>query len=197
MKKLLVILAIIASVCLGGMTGYLVSNPLSEPAYLSYTNNEFSIHGQMTGYSTMSLRSKVLELKSKGITELRIFIMSPGGMVLDAFGACDVIRDAKASGIHVTTIGLGMVASASMPVFLAGDTRMAGANTVFMLHKPDREEITDENYIELMDLDERLYIDLVADNCDLTYDEVNKLCNDFTWFTAEQAKRYGMVDEII
>ena len=201
MKKLLMISVVAVSLAIGAFGGNLLTKSMTSGS--SYTNiyesdgkGRIEVFGQMSGYNTPTLYNKLQALKSQGISELEIFIMSPGGVVVDAFGFCDLISKAKSEGFHVTTIARGMVASAAVPVFLSGDHRIAGPSTVFMLHKPGRPDPCDGNCKEYFDINEHIYINLVADHCDLTYEEVDKYCADETWFTAKEAKRFGMVDEI-
>jgi len=184
-------------------------------AFMQYTNSEallpvpqyyelqdidrigrIAIWGQINGYTTPDLYQKFQQFKAAGITKVKIFIMSPGGAVVDAFGAVDVIKRAQRNGMYITTSARGLVASAAIPIFVSGDWRIAGPNTVFMLHKPDRSYVTDENHIEAMDLMEKLYIQIVADGCGLCYVDVDDLCTEYTWFTAKKAMQYDMVDEI-
>lgn len=158
---------------------------------------ELSVFGQMNGYSVSMFYRQFNEARVTGVKEVKIFIMSPGGIVVETFALCDMIKKAQADGIHVTTIAYGMVASAAVPVFLCGDTRTAGPNTVFMLHKPDLAICgEDEDCLELYAMDEKLYIQLIVDHCNLTHKEVDELCAAYTWFTAKEAMRYGMVDRI-
>lgn len=201
MKRLLVILAVAASLCLGGLAGHFGLK--EKEVEVSHYNlwaidgiGRVEIWGELTGYATLSLYNSFQLFRAQGIKEVHVFIMSPGGIAVDAFGVCDIIEKAKADGIKVVTIARGAIWSGAVPIFLSGSYRIAGPNTVFMLHKPERPEYLDENDLESFDLHERLYISIVANHCDLTYNEVDKLCTEYTWFTAEQAKRYGMVDEI-
>jgi len=134
----------------------------------------------------------------EGKTELKIFVMSPGGMAYDFMGAVDVIKLAQNHGIHVTTEAFGLVASAAVPVFISGDTRIAGPNTQFMVHHIQTEGyVLTEDDIECITMLENFYIKHVAEHSDLTEEEVDKMMDEVTFFTAKQAKRYGMVDEII
>jgi len=200
-KDFMLVIVLAMVIAIGGFSAYrqlttepriFVASQLTEHDGIG----RVEIWGQMLGFATYNLYDKFQVFKAQGIKEVHIFIMSPGGAVVDAFGAVDAINKAKSEGMYIVTIARGMVASAAVPVFCAGSYRIAGANTQFMLHKPDREYVTDENDIELYDLTEHMYTRIVADNCDLTYQEVDKLCTDFTWFTAKEAMRYGMVDRI-
>jgi len=152
----------------------------------------------MTGYSTLMLHNEIVKMLEEGKTELRIFIMSPGGMAYDFSGSVDVIKFAKNHGIHVTTIAYGLVASAAVPIFVSGDLRIAGPNTQFMVHRIDtgNYQLTEDD-IECITMLEDFYIKFVAEHSSLTEEEVGKMMDEVTFFTAKQAKRYGMVDEII
>ena len=152
----------------------------------------------MVGYSTLQLYNTVNSMLEEGKTDLKIFIMSPGGLAYDFMGAVDVIKFAKNHGIHVTTIAYGIVASAAVPIFISGDLRIAGPNTQFMLHRiqTGSYQLTEDD-IECITMLEDFYIKHVAEHSSLTEEEVGKMMDEVTFFTAKQAQRYGMVDEII
>ena len=157
------------------------------------------VFGMMTGYSSTYLRHQITYMVEKGQTELKIFIMSTGGIAYDWMATVDLISYAQSLGIHVTTEAFGCVMSAAVPVFLAGDTRIAGPNTQFMVHHiqiPEGYTLTEDD-IECVDMLEYMYTKYVADHSDLSFDEVDKYQDDVTFFTAKQAKRWGMVDRII
>ena len=196
-KRLLKILTYSLIVIAAFAAPILHNRYMQKPIEVSTPLTTYTIvWGEMSGYTTTDFYNKVRICQESGIRHIEIFLMSPGGLAFDCFGAVDVMEQAKAEGITFTVKAYGLVASAAVPVFVAGDERIAGPNTIFMLHKPEKPSYLDENDLELFNLVERLYISIVAKYCDLTYDEVDKLCNDFTWFTAEQAKRYGMADEV-
>ena len=169
-----------------------------QPQIQHNSSGEVTIWGQMTGYSTLMLHNEIVKMLEEGKTELRIFIMSPGGMAYDFTGAVDTIKFAQNHGIHVTTIAYGLVMSAAVPVFVAGDTRIAGPNTQFMVHRINTEGyVLTEDDIECITMLEDFYVKFVAEHSSLTEEEVGKMMDEVTFFTAKQAQRYGMVDEII
>ena len=171
---------------------------MKEQPQVTKEFGEVTIHGQMTGYSTLLMYNEVVDMIEAGVTELRIFIMSTGGVAYDFTGAVDVVKFAQNHGIHVTTIAYGCVMSAAVPVFVAGDTRIAGPNTQFMVHRIVTEGyILSEDDIECITMLEDFYVKHVAEHSSLTEEEVGKMMDEVTFFTAKQAERYGMVDEII
>lgn len=66
--------------------------------------------------------------------ELLLMICSEGGAVQDAFALIDVMRS---SVIPIKTVGLGMIASSGLLVFLAGSTgrRVLTPNTSILSHQ--------------------------------------------------------------
>lgn len=62
-----------------------------------------------------------------------LIINSPGGSVYDCFAFIDRIMN---SSCVVNTQGMGFIASAALPILMAGEKRTAGRNTTFMHHPP-------------------------------------------------------------
>lgn len=192
MKKKLLVIVVAVAVMLGCVFGCVTTQ---GPAV---SIERISIFGTMTGYSSLSLHSRIETMIENGQTELKVFIMSPGGIACDFTGAVDLIKYAQSKGIHVTTEAYGCVMSAAVPVFVAGDTRIAGPNTQFMVHRIVTEgyQLTEDD-IECVTMLEGFYIKHVAAHSNLTEAEVGKMMDDVTFFTAKQALRWGMVDQIV
>ena len=77
------------------------------------------------------VENHVVKKKKK---ELLLMVCSEGGSVEDAFALIDVI---KASSIPVKTVGLGVIASAGLMIFLAGHKgrRVLTPNTSILSHQ--------------------------------------------------------------
>ena len=77
------------------------------------------------------LENHVAQKKKK---ELMLIVCSEGGSVEDAFALIDIMT---ASSIPVKTVGLGVIASAGLMIFLAGHKgrRMLTPNTSIMSHQ--------------------------------------------------------------
>jgi ATP-dependent protease ClpP protease subunit len=194
MKKLLIAIAMAALI----MTSCQFQSLNKSPIATEPEAETVQIWGQMVGYSTLSIHNAVERMLKEGKTELEIFIMSPGGTAYDFTGSVDAIKYAQNEGIHVTTKAFGCVMSAAVPVFVAGDIRIAGPNTQFMVHRINTEGyVLSEDDIECITMLEDLYVKFVASHSSLTEEEVGKMMDEVTFFTAKQAERYGMVDEII
>lgn len=157
---------------------------------------QLELWGQFSGYFSKMFYRDVKMIKLLGIKELEIFIMSPGGMLVDALAVIDMIHELQEAGVHITAIARGAVWSAAVPVFACADTRIASENTAFMVHKPEISAYANENDRELYDLQLKQYLTILANYTTLCYAEWEKLLDEFTWFTVREAKDFGLVDRI-
>lgn len=144
----------------------------------------------------------VLE-KSTNIRKVNLFINSPGGDAFSGLALADQLERAKRSGFHITAHASGIVASAAVPVFVVADRRLAAPGTIFMVHEPSiwkwpgRETASDiRSQNRLMTLIRDRYIGKLAYYSKLSKEEWEELEHKTTWFSAEQAKEWGIVDEI-
>ncbi len=144
----------------------------------------------------------VLE-KTTDIRKVNLFINSPGGDAFSGLALADQIERAKRKGFHFTAHASGIVASAAVPVFAVADRRLAAPGTIFMVHEtsiwkwPGRETASDiRSQNRLMNLIRDRYIGKLAYYSNLNKEEWEGLGQKTTWFSAEQAKEWGIVDEI-
>ena len=82
--------------------------------------------------STMRLMAAIGAAIEKQAPSVTICISSPGGAPDQAFYAYEILR---ALPIEIITHNVGTVASTAVTLFLAGSTRYAVENSVFLLHK--------------------------------------------------------------
>ena len=137
------------------------------------------------------------------IRDINIFINSPGGDAFSGLALADQIERAKRKGFRVTAHASGIIASAAVPVFAVCDYRLAAPGTIFMVHEaalwkwPGRETASDiQSQNELMLLLRERYVDKLATNSKLDKSKWEKLENKTTWFSAEKAMSWGLVDKI-
>lgn len=141
--------------------------------------------------------------KSTNIRNVNLFINSPGGDAFSGLALADQIERAKSEGFHVTAHASGIVASAAVPVFAVCNERLAAPGTIFMVHEtslwkwPGRETASDiRSQNRLMNLLRERYIGKLARYSKLNREEWEELEYKTTWFSAEKAKSYGLVDKI-
>ena len=129
---------------------------------------------------------------------IKLIINSFGGSVYDGLALYDAIRNAKS---EVYTYGYGKIMSMAVSILIAGDKRFISKSSTVMVH-----EISDFVVGQLQELKravkeaerlESLMLDFFVErtsNKDRKYWE--SLKND-TYFTAEEAVKLGIADEII
>ena len=141
--------------------------------------------------------------KTTNIRTLNLFINSPGGDAFSGLALADQIERAKKSGFRVIAHASGIVASAAVPVFAVCNERLAAPGTIFMVHEtsiwkwPGRETASDiRSQNRLMNLLRDRYIEKLTKYSALDRKEWEELEHSTTWFSAEKAKSWGLVDRI-
>ena len=132
--------------------------------------------------------------------DIKLYINSPGGSVYDGLAILDTINFIKPD---VQTIGIGLQASMGAFLLAAGTKGKRGIlpNARVMIHQPSsgtRGKITDQeiDLKEGLTLKEKL-VEILAKN---TGQNLEKLKNDMErdyWMSAEEAVKYGIVDNIL
>ena len=132
--------------------------------------------------------------------DIQIYINSPGGSVYAGLGIYDTMQFIKPD---VATICTGMAASMGAVLLCAGapGKRSGLTHSRVMIHQPlggaqgqaSDIEITAR---EILKLKKELY-DIIASHSKQTYEKVEQDSDRDYWMTAEEAKQYGMIDEII
>ncbi len=132
--------------------------------------------------------------------DIQFYINSPGGSISAGMAIYDTMHFIKCD-VSTNCIGL----AASMGAFLlAGGTkgkRYALPNSEILIHQPlggtqgqaTEIEIAAKHIIRIKEKMNRL----LAENCGRTYEEVAGDTDRDNWKTAEEAKAYGLIDEVI
>lgn len=132
--------------------------------------------------------------------DIKLYINSPGGSVYDGLAIYDTMQYIKPD---VQTIGIGL--QASMGAFLlssgAKGKRMALPSSRIMIHQPSsgtQGKITDQEIAlkEGLLLKEKLN-KILAKNTGQKLSKIEKDVDRDFWMSAEEAKDYGLVDEVI
>ena len=144
----------------------------------------------------------VLE-NNTNIRDVNLFINSPGGDAFSGLALADQIERARRKGFRVTAHASGIVASAAVPVFAVCNERLAAPGTIFMVHEaalwkwPGRETASDiRSQNDLMSLLRERYIGKLTANSKLDKTKWEELEKKTTWFSAEKAMDWGLVDKI-
>ncbi|PKR80621.1 ATP-dependent Clp protease proteolytic subunit [Brumimicrobium salinarum] len=132
--------------------------------------------------------------------DIQIYLNSPGGSVYAGLGIYDTMQYISPD---VATICTGLAASMGAVLLCAGaeGKRTALKHSRVMIHQPlggaqgqaSDIEITAR---EIMKLKKELY-DIIAEHTGKTYEKVEKDSDRDYWMTSQEAKDYGMVDEVL
>jgi ATP-dependent Clp protease protease subunit len=132
--------------------------------------------------------------------DIQIYLNSPGGSVYAGLGIYDTMQYIAPD---VSTICTGMAASMGAVLLCAGTTgkRTALKHSRVMIHQPlggaqgqaSDIEITAR---EIAKLKKELY-DIIASHSGQKYDKVWADSDRDYWMTADEAKEYGMIDEVL
>ncbi len=132
--------------------------------------------------------------------DIQIYFNTPGGSVHAGLGVYDTMQYISP---EIATICTGMAASMGAVLLTAGNKgkRSALKHSRIMIHQPmggaqgqaSDIEITAR---EILKLKRELY-EIIARHAGKTYEQVEKDADRDYWMTSEEAKAYGMIDEIL
>ena len=156
---------------------------------------------QIDDYTANTLQAQLLYLdQADQGKDINIYINSPGGSVYAGLGIYDTMQFIKSD---VATICTGMAASMAAVLLVAGQEgkRFALPHSRVMIHQPmggaqgqaSDIEITAR---EIQKLKQELYT-IIADHSHQPYDKVWADSDRDYWMTAEEAKAYGMIDQVL
>ncbi len=132
--------------------------------------------------------------------DIQIYINSPGGSVYAGLGIYDTIQYIEAD---VATICTGMAASMSAILLCAGAPKKRSAlkHSRIMLHQPmggvsgQASDIEIEAR-EIQKVKKELY-EIISKHTGQPYDKVWADSDRDNWMSSQEAKDYGMIDEIL
>ena len=132
--------------------------------------------------------------------DIKLYINSPGGSVYDGLAIIDTMNFIEPD---VQTIGIGLQASMGAMLLSNGakGKRFVLPNSRIMIHQPSsgtEGKITDQEIalIEGIFLKKRL-AEIFAKNTGKDLKTVEKDMDRDNWMSAEEAKEYGIIDEIV
>jgi ATP-dependent Clp protease protease subunit len=152
-------------------------------------------------YVANIIQAQLLFLESSDSRrDIQIYLNTPGGGVNAGLGIYDTMQYIAPD---VATICTGMAASMGAVILCAGAAgkRTALTHSRVLIHQPmggTQGQATDIEIQtrEIMKLKKELY-DIIASHSGQPYKKVEKDSDRDYWMTAEEAKAYGMIDEIL
>lgn len=132
--------------------------------------------------------------------DIQLYINSPGGSITDGMAIYDTMQYIKPD---VSTICIGMAASMAAFLLNAGakGKRFALPNSEIMIHQPSggmQGQATDMNIVveRMKKIKERMYT-IMAENTGKSFDDIYEACERDNYMFADEAKDYGLIDEVI
>lgn len=147
------------------------------------------------------IQAQLLFLESTDASkDIQIYINSPGGSVYAGLGIYDTMQFIKP---QVATICTGIAASMGAVLMCAGANgkRSALTHSRVMIHQPlggTRGQASDIEITtrEILKLKKELY-DIISHHSGQPFEKVEEDSDRDYWMKAEEAKAYGMVDEVL
>ncbi|MFY0603901.1 MAG: ATP-dependent Clp endopeptidase proteolytic subunit ClpP [Flavobacteriaceae bacterium] len=132
--------------------------------------------------------------------DISIYINSPGGGVYAGLGIYDTMQFIKPD---VATICTGMAASMGAVLMCAGEKgkRSALPHSRIMIHQPmsgTQGQVSDMEIAvkETLKIKDELY-EILAKHSGKTFKQIHQDSDRDYWMKAEEAKEYGMIDEVL
>lgn len=156
---------------------------------------------QIDDYTTNTLQAQLLYLDSVDSgKDISIYINSPGGSVTAGLGIYDTMQFISSD---VATICTGMAASMGAVLLVAGaeGKRSALPHSRVMIHQPlggvqgQASDIEIEAK-EIQKFKKELYT-IISNHSHQSFEKVWNDSDRNYWMTADEAKAYGMIDEVL
>ena len=140
----------------------------------------------------VGLQSFKKELDDLGnISDLNIYMNTPGGEVFVATTICSMLQRIKDNGTKIHTYVDGLCASAGTFILMMGDDINLYENSMIMIHKPigycEGNAMDFQKYIDLLDtVENSTMIPLYMKKSKVDEDELKELINEESWLGAKE-----------
>jgi ATP-dependent Clp protease, protease subunit len=175
-------------------------------AKASGKSGDIYVYGEITDYKIFNedvvpseIRDTIKEMGD--IDTLNLHFNSGGGSVFAGAAIIAIINGYKKNGLKVNSYIEGLCASMATQICMVADKIYMNDNTMFMIHNSSMMTWGNANDLEkgaelLRKVDENMIATYMA-RFKGTEDELKQLLADETWMTANEANKYGFVDEVV
>ena len=182
-----------------GMKKMLVGSEIQEQML---KQRRIFLWGQVDDDSAREIVQKILFYDSQSQDDITLYLNSPGGMISSGLAIYDAMQYAKSD---IATVCMGQAASMGAVLLCAGASgkRSAWENARVLIHQPlisgnmygpaSDLQIQAE---EMLRLRQRLN-EILARHTGQTLDRIEQDTDRDYFMSAEEAKAYGIVDEVI
>lgn len=132
------------------------------------------------------------------VENIILHINSPGGSVFSAVAIANTLKNHKAK---ITANIDGLAASAATIITSACDTVKMPKNALFMVHNPitfaygNNQDM--QKTLEMLNKVKNSIIETYLNKAKTDKETLSELMDNETWMSAEEAKEYGFIDEIL
>ena len=158
------------------------------------------VSGAVNQHMSDVVQAQMLFLDSVEKKDITLYINSPGGSVLCGLGIVDLMNYIKSD---VVTTNIGMCASMGS-VLLSSGTKGKRSSLVYskvMTHQVSHGTSGNiqDTRINQLEAEKYNYIlfKMLAENCGKTIDEVLEFSARDRWYNSDEAKEFGLIDEVI
>ena len=156
---------------------------------------------EINDYTSNTIQAQLLYLDStEPDKDISIYINSPGGSVTAGLGIYDTMQFISSD---VATICTGMAASMGAVLLVAGQEgkRQALPHSRVMIHQPlggvqGQASDIEIEALEIQKFKKELYT-IISNHSHTPYEKVWQDSDRNYWMTAEEAKEYGMIDQVL
>lgn len=160
---------------------------------------ELMIYGDIGDWwEELDAKSIADKIKAADGDALNVRINSGGGSVFTAQAVYSILR---ASGKKISVYIDGLAASAATIIACAGDAVYMPENTLYMVHNPlvmsygNAEEMRET--ADLLDKVRDTIVAAYRNKTNLEDSKIIELMDAETWMTAQEAREFGFVDEVL
>lgn len=152
------------------------------------------INGEEVAKELRWLKDKILE-----IDEINLRINSGGGSI---FQGLSIIAEMINSDIPINTFNDGVAASMAGVILVVGKQRKCMDYSRMMLHEPSiwgetAQTTKDDKIRKALEAMRTQLMKIISNNTGKSEEELDKIFKDETWYTAEESKKHGYIDEIV
>ena len=156
---------------------------------------------QIDDYTANVIQAQLLYLDSSDPgKDISIYINSPGGSVYAGYGIYDTMQFISS---NVSTICTGIAASMASVLLVSGTKgkRFALKHSRVMIHQPlggTQGQASDIEIAarEIIKVKKELYT-IISNHSGKPFEEVERDSDRDYWMTSEEAKAYGMIDDVL
>ena len=165
------------------------------------------IQGPLDGFFGVSADDVIQRLDEADPQKLHVLIDSPGGFVRQGMTLYSDFRGRAAKGVEISTEARGLVASAAVMPFVAGDQRTMGDGSMLMIHNvwslmflmgdADELEANAKKEVNAMRSLTMNTANVIAKRTSNGAVKVAEWMSEETWFDAKEAVEQGFAESVV